>query len=188
MSKKKVKKDQPLTPELVIRARLRRLADKEEIFSFFYRLFCMGVALYLILGVLFGITPMKNNDMSPRLSSGDLMLYYRLNQAYHSQDLVVLEKNGRQYVGRIVARGGEEVEVTEEASLRINGSLVSETDIFYSTPRYDEYVTYPLKLNSDEFFVLCDYRDGARDSRYYGPVKKSELKGKVLAVLRRSGL
>lgn len=188
MSKKKKKEEQPLTPERIIRSRMRRLADKEEIVSFFYRLFCMGAVLYLIFEILFGIMPMKNNDMSPRLSSGDLILYYRLNQTYRSQDLVVLEKNGRRYVGRIAACGGEEVEVTEEASLKINGSLVVESDIFYSTPRYDEYVRYPLRLENNEFFILCDYRDGARDSRYYGPVKKDEIKGKILAVLRRSGL
>ena len=40
----------------------------------------------------------------------------------------------------------------------------------------------------DEFFVLCDYREGARDSRYFGPVSEGEIKGKVITVVRRSGL
>ena len=38
------------------------------------------------------------------------------------------------------------------------------------------------------FFVLCDYREGARDSRWFGPVRQSEVKGKVITVVRRSGL
>ena len=47
---------------------------------------------------------------------------------------------------------------------------------------------YPLTLAEDEFFVLCDYREGARDSRYFGPVSEGEIKGKVITVVRRSGL
>ena len=49
-------------------------------------------------------------------------------------------------------------------------------------------MTYPVTLADGEYFVLCDYREGAKDSRYYGPVRRSELKGKVITVLRRSNL
>ena len=38
------------------------------------------------------------------------------------------------------------MEVTENALLRINGSLVAEPDIYETTPRYDSDVTYPLTL------------------------------------------
>ena len=45
------------------------------------------------------------------------------------------------------------------------------------------------RLNeNDEVFVLCDYREGAKDSRYFGPVSKSEIKGKVITIVRRSNL
>ena len=100
----------------------------------------------------------------------------------------MLEKNGTQYVARIVAQPGDTVEITKEATLKINDSVVLENDIYYSTPRYDDNVTYPVTLADDEYFVLCDYREGAKDSRYYGPVRRSELKGKVITVLRRSNL
>lgn len=187
MSRKKKEKQTP-TPELIIRSRLRRLADKEEIYSFLFRLVMMVVLMWVLFGVIFGITPMKNNDMSPRMSSGDLLLYYRLEDTFRSQDVVVLEKDGKQYVGRIIARGGETVEITEDSHVKINGSTVVETDIFYSTPRYETAVTYPVELTETQYFILCDYRNGARDSRYFGPVEQSEIKGKVLTVIRRSGL
>ena len=45
-----------------------------------------------------------------------------------------------------------------------------------------------MTLAENEFFVLCDYREGAKDSRYFGPVSAGEIKGKVITVLRRSGL
>ena len=95
----------PLTPEQVIRKRLRRIADREEVLGFLSKLVMFAVMMWVMFGVIFGITPMQNNDMSPRLSSGDLMLYYRLEDTFRSQDIIIFEKEGRQYTGRIIARG-----------------------------------------------------------------------------------
>lgn len=189
MSKqKKEKSKEPLTPERVMRARIHRLADWSEITSFFIKLTWMIVFMVLLFGVFFGVTPMKNNDMSPRISSGDVLLYYRLEKNFHSQDVVVFEKDGKQYVGRIVAKGGDSVEVTDDSTLKINNSAVFESDIFYPTPKYGDEVAYPVVLEETQYFILCDYRNGAKDSRYFGAVNQSEIKGKVLAVLRRSSL
>ena len=192
MSKKKDKKQpeaaKSITPEQVILSRLRRLASGEEIRSFFFKLIMMVLLLWVLFGVLFGITPMRNNDMSPRISAGDLLLYYRLDENYRTNDVVVFEKDGTEYTGRIVGKGGESVEITEDSQLKVNGSSVIETDIFYSTPRYEEGIEYPVELAEDEYFILCDYRNGAKDSRYFGSVSRSEIKGKVITILRRSSL
>ena len=178
----------PLSPEEVIRKRRRRCADKEDIRSFFARLAAMAVLLMLLFGVVFGITPMADDDMSPRISAGDLLLYYRLADSYVSGDVMVFEKDGRQYVGRVAARGGDTVEVTDQAALVVNGSTVLETDIYYTTPKYEGGPDYPVTLAEDEYFILCDYREGARDSRYFGPVNQREVRGKVITVVRRTGL
>lgn len=124
----------------------------------------------------------------PRISSGDLLLYYRLQQSFVSGDVIVLQKDGKRYVGRVVAHGGDTVEITEDAQLSVNGSIVIENDIYYSTPRYESGIAYPVTLAENEVFVLCDYREGAKDSRYFGPVSKSEIKGKVITIVRRSNL
>ena len=60
-----------------------------------------------------------NDDMLPRISAGDLLLYYRLENSWIAGDVVVFEKEGEQYVGRIVAVSGDTVEVTEDAQLVI---------------------------------------------------------------------
>lgn len=177
-----------LTPQDVILARRRRLADQTEVRSFFVRLFSLAALTWFLFHFVFGITPMANDDMLPRISAGDLLIYYRLENTWHAQDVIVFEKEGKQYIGRIVAQGGDSVEVTEDARLIINGSYVVESDIYYSTPRYDSDVVYPLQLEQDQFFVLCDYRPGAKDSRYFGAVDLREIKGKVITAVRRSGL
>ena len=178
----------PLTPQQVIKQRRRRCADAESISSFLVKLVAIILLLVILLAYFFGITPMENDDMSPRISAGDLLLYYRLADDYVTGDVMVFEKNGQQYVGRIVAQGGDTVQVTDQATLVINGSTVLESDIYYITPKYDNGPTYPLTLAADEYFILCDYREGARDSRYFGPVSQSEVKGKVITVVRRSDI
>lgn len=162
--------------------------DKAEVKYFLIRLGVMMVVFWLLFGVVFGVTAMKDNSMSPKLEAGDLVLYYRLGKKLNDRSVIVFYKEGRQYVGRIVARGGDTVEVAGEDGLYINGYQVLETDIYYRTPVYDGKVDYPVTLKEDEVFVLCDYREGALDSRYFGPVKHSEIKGTVITAVRRSEL
>lgn len=199
--------------------------------TFAVRFAVLAVMLYLVFGVIFGVIRMENNDMHPRISAGDLLLYYRLPGVYGNQDVVVFSKaderqhdsrghgsagedgeeavgedgeeaagedtekdtgdrSGKKdiYVGRIVARAGDTVEITEDAKLKINGSIVVENDIYNQTPAYEEGVSYPLTLEADEYFVLGDHREGAKDSRYLGAVSTKEIKGKVITVVRRTGL
>ena len=178
----------PLTPLEIIRRRRRRLMDKASIVGFFTRLALLIAMVAVVFGLVFGVMPAPNDDMSPRISAGDLLLYYRLADDWVSGDVVVVEQEGQRYVGRIVARGGDTVEITDQATLVVNGSTVIESDIYYSTPPYESGVTYPVTLAQDEMFVLCDYREGAKDSRYYGPVNTQDILGKVITVVRRSGL
>lgn len=176
------------TPEKVIAARRRLLANRREVTSFFGRLILLALLFWILFGVVFGIKPMPNGDMSPRISAGDLMLFYRLDKGLSNSEVVVFKKDGKWYTGRIVARGGDSVEITEDSELKVNGSIVIENDIYYKTPKYEDYVSYPLTLADDEYFILCDYREGAKDSRYFGPVRENEIKGKVITVIRRSGI
>lgn len=145
----------------------------------------LAAFLGIVFGVFFGIAPMHNRDMMPKISAGDLMFYDRLGNSLASGDVVVWKKEGKIYAGRIVAVPGDQVRITEEESLEINGSIVAESNIFYQTPAYEGTVAYPLTLSSGEYFILGDFREGAKDSRYFGPIEKKDIKGKVLVVLRR---
>ncbi len=147
-----------------------------------------ATAVWLLFGFVFGIQSAPNGDMSPNIKAGDLLLYYRLEKSCQAQDVVVLRKNGTNYVGRIVAVGGDTVEITDDDRLVINGNTMTETNIYTATPRYEGFVEYPLTAAQDSYFVLADHRAGSEDSRYYGTVQKSEVLGKVITVIRRNNL
>ena len=166
----------------------QKVAIRREWRWFLIRLLILIGILYLLFGVMFGITTVKNEDMSPRMSAGDLVLYYRMEKHPVAGDVIVYKKKSQQYVGRIVAKGGDSVEITEQATVKVNESVVLEQNIFYQTPQYESNVTYPLQLQEQEYFVLGDHREGATDSRYFGAVDTREIKGKIITVIRRNSL
>lgn len=156
--------------------------------NFLVRLFLLITVIGILFEVVFGLTPMANADMQPAVCAGDLMLYYRLDKNLKSDDVVVFQKEDIQYTGRIVAVPGDVVEITDESELMVNKNTVMEDNIFYTTPAYDSEVEYPLALKEDQYFILCDNREGAKDSRSFGVVDTSEIKGKVITIVRRSGI
>lgn len=176
------------TIEDVIKKRRARLRNMEDIRYFLKKLALFAGIVWLLFFVVFGLKPMPDMTMHPRISPRDILFYYRLSPQYEVSDVVILEKAGATYIGRIVARPQDKVEITNDGKLRINDALVIENDVYYHTKPYDSDVQYPLILGEDEYFVLGDYREGAKDSRYYGSVHKKELQGEVIAVIRKSGL
>lgn len=165
-----------------------------------YQWFILRLLVFLaIVWVLFfkvvGLTHMPNEDMYPRIDAGDLVLFYRLSNNVKAQDIVVLEKatpdsNGVKelFISRVVAAPGDTVEISGGNRLVVNGNTMIENNIFFDTPAYEGYTEYPLTLGQGEWFVLADARNGGADSRYFGPVTKSEIKGTVLTILRRNNL
>lgn len=156
--------------------------------NFLIRLITLILFIWVLFGIVFGITPMANADMQPAVCAGDLMLYYRLDKNLKEGDVIVFDKEGREYTGRVIAGSGDTVEITGASELKVNGSVVLENNIFYSTPMYDSEVEYPLSLTEGEYFILCDSREGAKDSRFFGAVSETEIKGKVITIIRRSGI
>ncbi len=144
--------------------------------------------LWVLFGTVIGIMAAPNEDMAPHIKAKDLLLYYRLERSYHAQDVVVLNKNDTHYVGRVIAASGDRVEISDDDRVIINGSYVSEPQIYTATPRLEGFVSYPVELQDGEYFILADARNGAEDSRYYGVAKESEIRGKVFAFIRRNQL
>jgi len=156
--------------------------------TFFLNALLILTAIWLLCGFVFGFTTVPNGDMTPNFKAGDLLMYYQLNRDFVAQDVVVLKKNDTTYVGRVVAKGGDTVNITDKGGLVINGNTMIETNIYNGTVRYEGFVNYPVTLKDGEYFVLNDIRSSGEDSRYYGPVSESEILGKVITAVRRNNL
>lgn len=142
--------------------------------------------LVVIFLFIFGIARCCDNSMSPSFKNGDLAIYYRLQKEYQVSDVVVLKKDGEEQLRRVIAKAGDQVDITEEG-LKVNGYLQQEDAIYTETLPYIEGITFPIILGQGEYFVLGDNRTTAKDSRIYGVVKQEEIKGTIITLLRRRG-
>lgn len=149
------------------------------------------VAVFLVvLGLLFsfvlGAVVVRGDGMKPVAQDGDVALISRLSQVQPG-DVVVYEHDGERYMGRVVAGVGTSVEVTDEGNLKLNGNV---QDRVYGQPTMPavDGPTYPLVLRARQLFVVGENREGARDSREFGPIDVDDVQGKVIALMRSRGL
>ena len=186
--------EQPRSDEQ-LKKKLRRSERSVRDYQYFLlRLIILLLLLWVLFFKLIGVIRMPTGDMYPRIDAGDLVMFYRLDTNPSAQDVVALRRtvptlSGEQtMVLRVVAVAGDTVEVTETGFLKINGNVMDERNIFYPTPRYENYVEYPLTLEEGECFALADSRNGGTDSRFFGPVLNSEILGTVITIVRRNAL
>ena len=144
-----------------------------------------GIIAYIVLTYILGFYRMAGNNMFPFIKDGDLCIVYKLEE-YTTGDVVAYKnKDGKVKLGRIVAVSGQEVNFPEEGGYTVDGYQPSE-EITYQTFGADE-VKYPIVVGENEFFVMNDFRSDADDSRQDGAIKRSNIYGKLLFLIRRRG-
>ncbi len=125
--------------------------------------------------------------MHPAIKDGDLVVYYRLDKMFYAGDVAVVQYKGRTSTGRVIAVEGDTVDITKEGVL-VNGALLLSEDVYYDTTQFENGVDFPLTVENGQVFLLGDNRPAATDSRIYGCVNVSDVKGKVIAVIRTRGI
>lgn len=103
-------------------------------------------------------------------------------------DIIVLHGEGDKthnddYVKRIVGLPGDILEITDGVIVR-NGKPVDEPYTYYD-PDYHGIngITQLVVLGEGEYFVMGDNRYHSSDGRVFGPIKRSEMKCKMLFYL-----
>jgi signal peptidase I len=155
--------------------------------AFFVKLGIVCLALWSIFTFVFGIRQMHGETMYPRLRDGDLILYNRMERNYAIGDVVVFKVGTSTCVARIVAQGGDVVDVDDKGDLLVNGNI-QEEEIFYETEADPLGVSYPYTVDEDSYFMLSDFRTNTTDSRSFGAVSVNDFCGKVITILRRRGI
>ena len=151
------------------------------------RVAVIAAVLVILFSKVFLVCRMKGMDMFPAVRDGDLLIAFRLQQDYQKNDVVIYRSDdGQRRIGRIAARGSDWLEITENGTLKVNGT-VQRGEILYPTyPR--ENAEYPLQVPAGSVYVLGDQRTESRDSRDFGPIPSKSLEGKLISLFRRRGL
>ena len=119
--------------------------------------------------------------MYPSLRDGQLVLVSRVGRVL--PDSLVLYENpkGEEGIGRVVAAGGDLVEIREDQGIYVNENLQVRRIPF---PVPAGSISYPYSVPEDSVFLMNDYRENAADSCSFGAVDRKELEGVVIFALQ----
>lgn len=111
-------------------------------------------------------------------------------------DVVVFkypEEPDRDYIKRVIGLPGETLEVRDKR-VYINGQRLDEPYVHYLQPppeksevhevtSFDVRDNYgPVTIPNDHYFAMGDNRDNSQDSRYWGFLPRSYVKGRALVI------
>lgn len=153
--------------------------------EFFIKIFVTAVIASLLLIFVTGVYVNHSNSSYPMIKDGDLCITYKLSKPVLG-DEIAYESGGKIRFGRIVARSGDIVDISD-GNITVNGYGVYE-DTVYPTPAEGSSIEYPYTVPTDKLFILNDYREDITDSRTYGAIPVSDSKGKIILLLRRRGI
>ena len=153
--------------------------------EFFIKIALTAAVLAILVIYIVGIYVNHSNSCYPMIKDGDLIITYKLNRRYVSDDEIAYLRDDKIRFGRVVGMPGDIVDITEE-SLTVNGYGVYESAV-YPTTVEGANIIFPYTVPNDTYFVLNDYRPDSTDSRMYGGIPKSDTKGKIFLMLRRRG-
>lgn len=97
------------------------------------------------------------------------------------------------FIKRVIGMPGDKVEITAAGDVVLNGKILNEPYVFSENPLSPDGTPLggdrtPLGNNdgknswvvpAGEVFVMGDHRDVSEDSRYFGPIKISEIIGRA---------
>ncbi|MEY2419545.1 MAG: signal peptidase [Actinomycetota bacterium] len=119
-------------------------------------------------------------SMEKTLLVGDRVLVNKRNKSAHVGDIVVFKRPPgeeaaaiKDLIKRVIATEGQTVSA-KDGKLLVNGKAIPEPYLAPHTPTVMEgSVTVPR----GEVWVMGDNRTQSRDSRFFGPIKKSTIVG-----------
>ena len=168
--------------------RRRRLdaENRQDFISLLGRIVVILLCDWVLFTQVFLLTQASGNSMFPAVKDGDLLIGYRLQGTYAKNDVVLYEQDGKLRVGRVLGRENDLIALDDSGTLIVNGSAQS-GEILYPTYAKDT-LEYPYTVPADSVFILGDYRTQSEDSRDFGPVTLTDVKAKVITLLRRRSL
>ncbi len=146
----------------------------------FIELFVFTIAaVFVMISFIFSHSVVDGESMLGTLENGDRLIISNLFYTPSRGDIIVVAEEDKTLVKRIIALGGETIEITSGGAIYIDGELLEEDYVYIGTPGY-KYTPLKLTVPVGEVFYLGDHRDDSRDSRYYGTVDEDAIIGKAI--------
>lgn len=164
------------------------------------------IKIFVIVMILFNFFPFHDifkiqiqafkfpsGSMLPTLEIGDHILVNKTEKAKDSikrGDIIVFrypENPKKDFIKRVVGVGGDIIE-SRDKKIFINGSVIQEpyvqhTDSAIRAGKNEPRDNFgPFIIPQNKFFVMGDNREQSYDSRYWGYVPRTDIKGKAFKI------
>ena len=145
---------------------------------------------FLLLGliILFRVSVLEphsvsGSSMDDTFKNGDYVIVDKISYKFTEPkkgDVIVFNppaavNNKDRFIKRIIATPNQSISV-DDLNTYIDGQIVKEDFVTYKSPKTSSILT----LKNNEYFVMGDNRAVSFDSRYWGPITKDEIQGRVL--------
>ena len=142
----------------------------------------MLAAVALLFSLLVGVSRVDGISMAPTLRDGQPVFFTRVNLGYRLGDVVYARMpSGENYVKRIVALEGDVVDL-RDGVLYVNGVPEENPHARGTTLPQTGIVEYPYTVGEDMAFLVGDNREGSVDSRTFGSLLLSSIRGKLIGI------
>lgn len=157
-------------------------SDNESVFSIIAP-YLAGVVLaaiaVFIMKNAFGVIIVQGDSMNPTFYNGDMVRSQTklTEKDIGSGDVVTFRYNGDRLIKRVIGVPGDVI-AYDDHTIYINGKPeISEYPEIHDGGLLEKG---QIRLGKDEYFCLGDNRNNSNDCRFFGPIKFSQIDGKIV--------
>jgi signal peptidase I len=135
----------------------------------------------------------KQMSMERTLEPGHYVLVDKLTprfDAYHLGDIVVFDPpeswsdGGTPFIKRVIGRAGDRVEILDDGTVAVNGTVIDEPYLFRTDPDgptdpTEASGTSSWTVGDGQLFVMGDHRGNSIDSRVFGTIPVDQVVGRA---------
>ena len=134
----------------------------------------------LVASIFLPVLRVTGSGMQPSFAPGNVLVAVKVKD-YVPGDVCSFYYNNKLIIKRVIATGGDVLEIDEEGRVSVNGLMMEEGYVqSYDLGLCD--IEFPFRVPDEQLFVLGDNRESSVDSRVqaFGCISKEELMGKIV--------
>ena len=145
-----------------------------------YILVTVAAAVILLATLFFPVLKIYGNSMSPTLDEGQIVVALK-GSSFDTGDIIAFYYNNKILVKRVICGAGDWVNIYEDGSVLVNGSLLDESYLSEAADGTCD-LELPYQVPEGQIFVMGDQRLSSIDSRssIVGCVSQEQIVGRIV--------
>ena len=166
--------------EQALKASRRSVNYSKALRSTIYSLLVVAAVAVLVATLVMPTLKVYGSSMTPVTGDGDIVVALR-GTDFNRGDIIAFYYGNVTLVKRVIAFGGETVDIDARGNIYINGQLLDEPYLTEKAMGNCD-IRLPYQVPDGKLFVLGDHRSTSQDSRsvIIGPVSEEQVLGKLV--------